>query len=61
MSNIKIVHTQFNAGDLIIEQGAVGDCVYIIENGEVKIFIDHPNGQTQKIASRGAGSIIDLL
>lgn len=58
MPDIKNVHTRFNANDIIIEQGTIGDCAYIIESGEVEIFIEHPNGTPQKIATRGAGSII---
>jgi EAL domain-containing protein (putative c-di-GMP-specific phosphodiesterase class I) len=58
MSDIKTVHTKFNEGDLIIEQGTVGNCAYIIENGDVEIFITHPDGTDQKITTRGEGSII---
>ncbi len=58
MSTIKEIHTAFNAGDMIMEQGTIGDCAYIIEKGEVEIFIGHPNGDDQKIATRGEGSII---
>jgi|GEM_PF-4795197 len=58
MSDIKNIHTNFKKGDLIIEQGTVGDCAYIIEGGEVEIFIDHPDGSSQQMATRGAGSII---
>lgn len=52
------LHTKFKAGDLIMQQGATGDCAYIIEEGAVDIIITHPSGETQVIATRGAGSII---
>jgi len=41
-----------------MEQGDVGDCAYIIEEGLVEIFIAYPGGREQKITNRGAGSII---
>lgn len=50
--------TEFKQGELIMEQGAIGDCAYLIESGLVEIFIDHPDGSTQKLAERGAGTII---
>jgi len=58
MTAINTTHTQFQKDNLIMEQGTIGDCAYIIEEGEVEIFIQHPNGELQKIASRGPGSII---
>lgn len=58
MNDIQTSKTLFNAGDLIMEQGTIGDCAYIIESGEVEIFIDHPDGTEQKIATRGEGTII---
>ena len=41
-----------------MEQGTLGDCAFIIEDGTVEIFISHPDGTSQIIATRGAGSII---
>jgi EAL domain-containing protein (putative c-di-GMP-specific phosphodiesterase class I) len=58
MTDIKTSHTSFNTNDMIMEQGSIGDCAYIIESGEVEIFIGHPNGAEQKIATRGVGTII---
>ena len=58
MGTNNTIYTNFNAGDSIIEQGAIGDCAYIIERGLVEIYIDHPDGQRQIIGTRGAGTII---
>lgn len=58
MQTDKSTQTEFKKGDLIMEQGAIGDCAYLIESGLVEIFIDHPDGTTQKLAERGAGTII---
>ncbi len=51
-------YTKFSAGDLIMEQGTIGDCAYIIEEGAVEIFISYPGSREQKLTTRGAGSII---
>jgi len=58
MTDIQTKTTTINAGDLIMEQGTIGDCAYIIEDGQVEVFIDYPNGTQQVIATRGQGSII---
>jgi len=58
MNQIKTAHCTFEEDELIIEQGTDGDCAYIIETGQVVVFIDHPGGNTQKIATRGPGTII---
>lgn len=49
---------KFNSGEIIMEQGTIGDCAYIIDEGAVEIFINHPDGSTQVLATRGAGAII---
>lgn len=54
----KSTQTEFKKGDLLMEQGAIGDCAYVIEKGRVEIFIDYPDGTTQKLAERGEGTII---
>jgi EAL domain-containing protein (putative c-di-GMP-specific phosphodiesterase class I) len=57
-SNIITATTKFKKGDLVIEQGTIGDCAFVIEDGAVEIVIDHPDGTSQVIATRGAGTII---
>ena len=48
---------KFDSGEMIMEQGTIGDCAYIIESGAVEIFINHPDGSKQPLATRGAGAI----
>jgi len=50
--------TEFNVGDLIMQQGDEGDCAYIIEDGAVEVYITHPDGSKQQLAIRNAGAII---
>ncbi len=49
---------RFSPGDIIITQGDEGDCAYLIEEGQVEIAIDQPDGSRQTIATRGPGTII---
>jgi EAL domain-containing protein (putative c-di-GMP-specific phosphodiesterase class I) len=58
MSEKGTIYTKFQPGDMVMEQGTIGDCAYIIEQGEVEIFITHPGDAEQKIATRGEGTII---
>lgn len=46
------------AGTVIIEQGAPGDCAYIIEKGQVEISIKKPNGIVEVVGTRGPGTMI---
>ncbi len=48
----------FKAGDIIMRQGDKGHCAYIIEDGQVEIVIEKPDGSTQLVGTRGAGTII---
>lgn len=48
----------FNAGDVVMYQGEPGDAAYIIEDGEVEIYVNRPNSVSLKIGTRGPGSII---
>ncbi len=45
----------FEAGDFIVRQGDVGDQFYVIVSGEVEVFKELPNGQTQPLAHLGQG------
>lgn len=49
---------KFKAGEAILRQGEPGETAYIIEQGRVEILIAKPDGTQQKVATRGAGSII---
>lgn len=48
----------FNAGDVIMYQGEPGDAAYLIEEGEVEIYVNRPNSVSLKIGTRGPGAII---
>lgn len=48
----------FKAGDVIMRQGDVGDCAYIIEKGRVEILLEKEDGRIQHVGTRGEGTII---
>lgn len=48
----------FKAGEVILRQGELGDCAYIIEEGQVEILIQRADGKSQVISTRGPGTII---
>lgn len=48
----------FKSGEIIMQQGAEGNCAYIIEDGQVEIFLERPGGQIQIVGTRGPGTII---
>ncbi len=47
----------FKDGEIIIQQGEVGDSMYVVQEGEVEILIEK-YGQTIQLAIRGSGSFI---
>ncbi|MCK6417813.1 MAG: EAL domain-containing protein [Alphaproteobacteria bacterium] len=49
---------RFNAGDVILRQGEIGDNAYIIESGKVEISLQHPDGTAQVVGTRGPGAMI---
>lgn len=48
----------FAAGEIIMRQGDAGDCAYIIEEGQVEVFIEKPDGKIVQVATRGPGTIV---
>ena len=48
----------FNVGDVIMRQGTLGKSAYIIEEGQVEITIEKPDGDSIVVGTRGTGSII---
>lgn len=44
----------FEKGDLIIKEGDPGDCMYVIQEGEVEIFVER-NNEDVRLAVRGEG------
>lgn len=56
---IKILDRRFvPAGQLVIEQGALGNRAFLIERGRVEVFMRDKRGQTVKIGEAGPGSIV---
>jgi len=49
---------KFSQNDLIMEQFSHGESAYIIEEGQVEIFIIHPGDEEQVLSRRGEGAII---
>lgn len=57
--DIKILDRRFvPAGQLVIEQGCIGNRAFIIESGRVEVFMRDKKGRIVKIADVGAGGII---
>jgi len=50
--NMNTLGRQYKDGEIVIKQGTVGDCVYVIQEGKVAV-IDETEGQERKIAELG--------
>ncbi len=48
----------FKTGDIIMKQGDVGDCAYIIEKGKVEILVQGDDGIEKQVGTRSAGAMI---
>ncbi|MEX1196952.1 MAG: EAL domain-containing protein [Pseudohongiellaceae bacterium] len=48
----------FKAGDIIMREGEMGQCAWLIQSGRVSIFIHREDGHVIEVGSRGPGSII---
>jgi EAL domain-containing protein (putative c-di-GMP-specific phosphodiesterase class I) len=48
----------FKKDEVIMRQGEIGDCAYIIEKGKVDISVELSDGTVQQLGTRGRGSII---
>ncbi|MDE1153922.1 MAG: cyclic nucleotide-binding domain-containing protein [Micavibrio sp.] len=56
---VKILDRRFiPAGDIVIEQGNIGNRAFIIESGRVEVFMRDDRGRNVKIAEAGPGEII---
>lgn len=53
-SNLK----SFKAGEIIMKQGDIGTCAYIIEKGRVEITVEKSDGRVQSVGTRGEGTMI---
>ncbi|MDX1490508.1 MAG: EAL domain-containing protein [Pseudohongiellaceae bacterium] len=48
----------FNAGEIIMTQGEMGSCAYLIQQGRVGIVVEKEDGRLLQMGTRGPGSII---
>ena len=46
----KFTMEKFPSGALVLEEGAAGDCLYIIKKGEVEAFTESPRGEILTLA-----------
>ena len=46
----------YSDGELIVRQGEVGECMYIIQKGKVEVFVEKPEG-TVVLATLKAGTV----
>jgi hypothetical protein len=49
----KVLGRRYRDGEMIIKQGDVGDCIYVIQEGSVEVFNENNKGEI-KIAELGA-------
>ena len=46
---------QYSDGELIVRQGDVGDCMFVIQEGEVEVLIVGDEGKEIRLGVRGEG------
>lgn len=46
----------YHDGEIIIRQGDIGDCMYVIQEGQVEVFVVQ-GGQEVRLAMRGEGDV----
>ena len=49
---------KFNAGDVIMRQGEIGENAFIIEDGKVEISVEDSKGKKRIVGTRSEGAII---
>jgi diguanylate cyclase len=58
MAPNKDAKRSFKAGETIMQQGEAGTCAYIIEEGQVEVLMERPDGKIVPVATRGPGTIV---
>jgi SulP family sulfate permease len=51
----------FETGECLIEKGRTSDALFFVESGEVSVYAEFGNGQTRRIRTMGAGTILGEL
>ncbi|OQK15884.1 hypothetical protein AU255_16985 [Methyloprofundus sedimenti] len=54
------VYVNFLPGDTVFYQGDVGESLYILLSGQVKVWIANEAGENQLVAERGEGALIGI-
>ena len=52
---------EFDEGEIIIREGDLGDCAYILESGRAKVLKKLPNGDQQVVGVLAANAIFGEL
>ena len=52
---------EFDEGEIIIREGDLGDCAYILESGKAKVLKKLPNGDQQVVGVLAANAIFGEL
>jgi len=47
----------YEDGDIIIRRGDVGDCMYVVQEGQVEVYVER-DGRDVRLALRGEGELI---
>ena len=45
---------EYADGDVIVREGDKGDCMYVVQEGEVEVYVER-DGAEVRLATRGAG------
>jgi len=45
----------YGDGQVIIQQGEVGDCMYVVQDGQVEVILEGGDGQEHCVGVRGQG------
>ncbi|MGH9367960.1 MAG: cyclic nucleotide-binding and patatin-like phospholipase domain-containing protein, partial [Thermoanaerobaculia bacterium] len=42
-------------GDILFQQGEIGDCLYVVANGRLRAIVEHPDGRETVLGEAGYG------
>jgi len=48
----------FEDGEVVVRQGDVGDCMYVIQEGKVGVYLESPDADAVLLAEPGVGEMI---